>query len=159
MESLVVSFSVVGKPEPAGSKNAFVPLNRKTREPFRRPNGGVVVSVVDNNPKAKGWKAAVAEQARLNMLGKPPVDGPLRVLMTFAVARPQSHYGTGRNATRLKDSAPKFPTSKPDLLKCSRAVEDACTGVCYVDDAQIVVETLRKVYGDPGVSVMVFRLA
>jgi len=155
----MITMDVSGKPEPAGSKNAFVPLNRKTREPFRRPNGGVVVSVIDNNPKAKGWKSAVAEAATEAMFGREPTREAVSVFLTFRVARPKGHYGTGKNAEVLKASAPQWPTSKPDVLKLARAVEDAMTGLVYVDDSQIVVETLRKEYGEPGVCVAVHRLA
>lgn len=154
-----LTMDVSGKPEPAGSKNAFVPLNRKTREPFRRPNGGVVVSVIDNNPKAKGWQAAVADAATAAMAGREPTSGAVSVVLTFRVARPKGHFGSGKNEEVLKGSAPKWPVSKPDVLKLARAVEDALTGIVYVDDSQIVVETLRKEYGDPGVYVAVHRLA
>lgn len=77
----------------------------------------------------------------------PLMDGPLRLALTFFRPRPKGHYGTGRNAGVLKDSAPDFPTTKPDGLKLARSVEDALTGVVYLDDALIVEGVQRKRYG------------
>src|SRR6185369_13763572 len=57
-------FIVYGVAQPAGSKQAFVPLHPKTKEPYRNKNGGIVVSKVDDNPKSKGWKKHVAKVAR-----------------------------------------------------------------------------------------------
>lgn len=49
-----------------------------------------------------------------------------------------------------------WPTSKPDLLKLARGVEDALTGIVYEDDAQIVFETMRKQWSQiEGVQVRV----
>jgi Holliday junction resolvase RusA-like endonuclease len=67
----------------------------------------------------------------------------------FVLARPRSHYGTGRNADRLRATAPAWPCSRPDATKLLRAVEDALTGVVWRDDGQVVVQTARKVYGWP----------
>lgn len=159
MQSVFVSFAVVGKPEPAGSKRAFVPKDKHGR-PYQREGGAIIVNVVDDNAKSKGWQKLVANTARSAMAGRPPETGPVRLGLTFRVVRPLSHFGTGKNADKLKDSAPIFPTSKPDVLKLARGVEDAMTGIVYADDAQIVVETLVKQFGhEPGVSVTVTRLA
>lgn len=41
-----------------------------------------------------------------------------------------------------------WPTSKPDCSNVLKAVEDAMNGIVYRDDSQIVVLSVRKVYGD-----------
>ena len=41
------------------------------------------------------------------------------------------------------------PTSKPDVLKLARLVEDALTGVLFIDDAQIITELIEKHWGEP----------
>lgn len=132
-----IRFVVYGKPQTAGSKRAF---------PFKRRNGQQGVSVSDDNPKSRDWKNAVASQARLSVgQGAPLFDGPIQLTLEFYRPRPKGHFG--KNG--VKKTAPLFPTTRPDLLKMARAVEDALTGVVWRDDSQIVLETLVKYYDDP----------
>lgn len=63
--------------------------------------------------------------------------GAIELSCVMHFARPKSHYGTGRNAGRLKASAPARHTQAPDAGKVMRAVEDSLTGVVYRDDRQI----------------------
>ena len=136
-ETVSVSFVVYGKPQPAGSKRAF------TR--------GARTMVVDANAKSRPWKQEVtgsAVRAMLEQVEGPnhkPLEGPLEVTLTFYVERPKGHYGK----KGLRPTAPPTPTTRPDVLKLARAVEDAMTGVVYRDDAQIVWELLEKRYGSP----------
>jgi Holliday junction resolvase RusA-like endonuclease len=148
-----LAFHVVGEPQTAGSKTAF-----------KHPETGKVIVTESGNRAAKRtWRGDVRDAAwtAIGALenGEPwPAKGPVAVTFTFYRARPKGHYGTGRNAGVLKDSAPTYPLTAPDVLKLSRALEDALIGVVYCDDAQIVDETLYKRYGDPGVSVLVRQL-
>ena len=50
----------------------------------------------------------------------------------------------------LLGDAPARPTTKPDLLKLARGVEDAMSGIVYRDDAQITTEYLAKWYAEDG---------
>ena len=75
--------------------------------------------------------------------------GPLELTVTFYLARPRGHYGTGRNADRLRPSAPAHPTTRPDTSKLVRALEDALTRQVYADDAQIVRQHAERRYGVP----------
>lgn len=146
----VFSFKACGIPQPAGSKRGF---------PIRRKNGKIGVSITDANPKSADWKTLVSLAASEQFHGD-LMTGPLHVRLKFCMPRPKGHYGTGKNADRVKDSAPEFPTTKPDVLKLARAVEDALTGIVYGDDAQIVMEDLQKCYDtNPRVVVSVTRLA
>lgn len=129
-----VRFEVFGIPQPAGSKRAFG---------FRRKDGSIGATVVDDNPKGRQWKTLVSETAARIHPG-PLLEGPLRVLFIFEVPRPQGHFGK----KGLLASAPAYPTVRPDLLKLSRGVEDALSGVVYRDDSQIVEEFLIKRYGE-----------
>ena len=72
----------------------------------------------------------------------------MMVDITFHRARNKGHYGTGKNAHLVKDSAPAHPTVKPDVDKLSRSVLDALTGIVWVDDAQVVDKTVRKRYAE-----------
>lgn len=146
-----LSFTVLGKPQPAGSKRAFA--IRKGGVPTGQ------IAVTDANAKSKPWQQQVKLAAREAVASSPaalqwtstgPVlEGPLSFSMTFYTSRPKSHYGTGKNAGRLKDSAPALPTSKPDVTKLVRGVEDALTGVVWRDDSQVTDQSACKRYGDP----------
>jgi Holliday junction resolvase RusA-like endonuclease len=133
----VCHFVVYGKAAPAGSKTAFV---GKSGKPHVR----------DSSKGSYEWKSKVSDKAAEVFGNKHElVTDPLEVWFTFYVPRPKGHFGTGRNADKLKDSAPTHPSSKPDVLKLARAVEDGMTGVVWRDDAQIVSEHIHKEYGEP----------
>ena len=91
---------------------------------------------------------------------------PVSVALVFRLTRPKSHYGTGRNAGKLKPSAPQYPLAgktgaKPqggigDLDNYAKAVLDEMNGICFHDDAQVVELSVTKLYADygpPGVSI------
>lgn len=144
-----IIFFVAGKPQPAGSKRAFV-----------IKKGGAYTGraiVTDDNPKAKDWKIDVQHAAKRHCDIK-LWDCPIRLVLNFTVERPKSHYGSGKNASALKVSASAYPTGKPDVLKLARGVEDALTSLVWVDDAQIVTEVLSKKYGYPGVAVEIHEV-
>jgi Holliday junction resolvase RusA-like endonuclease len=137
----MIEFIVYGTPQPAGSKVGGL-----------RKDGRVFVR--DAAKKSRPWKEDVARAAALAMVrgtspdangNEPLFDGPLSVAMVFFIPRPKGHYGK----RGLRPSAPITPTIRPDVLKLARAVEDACTGVVWRDDAQIVSEFLHKHYGEP----------
>jgi Holliday junction resolvase RusA-like endonuclease len=150
-EARRLSFRVVGKPEPRGSKNAF-----------RTKTGATVVT--DANPHSGPWMGVVADAALNAMIGEdgvvaPVMEGPLGLTVIFTVARPKGHYGTGRNAGVLKPSAPAYPAVKPDTTKLLRGLEDALSGVVWRDDAQVVEQAVAKRYGHPeGAQVIVWTL-
>jgi Holliday junction resolvase RusA-like endonuclease len=146
-----VTFTVVGTPEPAGSKRAF-PIKRGGQFTGR-------VAVTDANPRVKSWQGAVADAAAKAANGVYFEHEPVGLSLVFSMKRPAGHYGSGRNADKLKPSAPARPTVKPDALKLARAIEDALTGVVWRDDSQVVVEAIDKRYGVPeGVQVHLWPL-
>ena len=134
----MLNFYVPGKPETAGSKKAF---------PIKRSTGNWGASVVDANPRTKGWQSHVAQVAYAAM-GDELFDGPLSVQIVFLLPRPKSHYRSGKYSDHLKPNAPRAPETRPDVLKLARAVEDAMTGICYHDDSQITAEFIVKRYSD-----------
>jgi Holliday junction resolvase RusA-like endonuclease len=98
--------------------------------------------MVESSAKVKPWRVAVVDaavEARQKVEGYQPLTGAVALSMTFTLARPKSHFGTGRNAGVLRPSAPRRPSVKPDLSKLVRATEDALTtALVYRDDAQVV---------------------
>lgn len=130
-----LTFFVPGRAMPAGSKSAF-------------RTGKRTIVTDSSGEKGKTWRATVQSIAS-QRFNEPLWDGPLRVRFVYLVDRPRGHFGTGKNAGILKASAPKYPTTRPDLLKLSRAVEDALTDVIWKDDSQIVIEILYKFFVQP----------
>jgi Holliday junction resolvase RusA-like endonuclease len=137
MVRTMVTFTVAGRQEPAGSK---------TRNRY--------AGVRDANLKLKPWQAEVARVARKAMAGADLMAGPLSVQMKFYRALGKNDLlADGRTLTVARRRNP-YPTTRPDVLKLARAVEDALTGVVWEDDAQIVDEFLYKrfVYRSEGAS-------
>jgi Holliday junction resolvase RusA-like endonuclease len=54
----------------------------------------------------------------------------------------------------------RYPTTKPDIDKLSRAVLDALTSVWYKDDSQVIQLEAQKIYtyGEPGVYIGIGHL-
>lgn len=127
----MIELFIAGVPAPQGSKT-------RTKWGMR-----------EDNPNTKPWRAAVAAEAVIAMRGKELLSGPLKLEAVFSFPRPQSHYGTGKNAGVLKASAPLWKTGKPDYDKLLRAAGDALTGTAIRDDAMIVTGSWRKMYGNP----------
>ena len=140
MSRRAIFFTVYGTPQPAGSKRAFA-YRKKGGE------GKLGVRVTDDNPKATDWKGSVAKAAGEVMTedGGGLFEGPLKLSLVFIVARPKGHFGK----RGLRPSAPPHPDKRPDALKLARGTEDAMTGVVYRDDAQNVLVTLQKAWGEP----------
>jgi Holliday junction resolvase RusA-like endonuclease len=147
-----LQLTVYGTPAPQGSKN-------------RNPHG----ALYESSAAVKPWREAV-KTAALDALHHDgawsALDEPVWLDVQFSLRRPKHHFGTGRNAGRLKESAPHFPTSKPDLDKLIRSTQDALkdAGV-LADDSAVAHLSASKVFvlwGDslrtPGAVIKVWRL-
>ncbi len=139
----MINFFVPGTPAPGGSKR-----------PIKHKHTGKVV-VIDDAKGNKAWRDRVAAFAFEHYTSE-PLKGPLSLRLMFIVTRPKGHYRTGRNSHALRDSAPKWPTVKPDVTKLVRALEDALKGITWEDDSQVVTQWATKVYGSrPGCYVTI----
>jgi crossover junction endodeoxyribonuclease RusA len=145
------TFVVRGTPVTQGSKDPFTFKDKNT--------GRIRAGVKESAGEAlKSWRADI-RQAALDALAVPdPGMGSyderrvaaIALEVTFVIGRPAGHYGTGRNAGRLRPSAPEHPTTQPDLDKLVRAVKDALTSASvWRDDSQVVETLSRKVYPSP----------
>ena len=123
---MILDFHVVGEPAPQGSMKAFTNKN---------PGRAILPHNKPQQLKNCGLMCSTAAQE--SMKGRPPYRGPVYIRLEFMLKRPKGHYGTGRNADRLKDSAPGFPTGKPDLDKLVRGVCDALKDIVWADDSQV----------------------
>lgn len=132
----MTTFTVLGTPKPQGSKRAY--LNRKTGKPILTESAGAPL---------KDWRTDVQQAAIAAMGDQPPFEGPVAVWLEFNLPRPKSHP-----KTRVT-----WPITRPDIDKLVRAVLDAITHVCFIDDSQVVTFIASKEWGVPGVKVTVDR--
>jgi crossover junction endodeoxyribonuclease RusA len=128
-----ISFFIHGMPVPQGSKRVI---------------RGNLIEMAD--ARLRSWRQDVAAISSQQMQGHLPWQGPVMVTLSFYLPRPKAHYGTGRNAERLKPQAPTYPSTHPDIDKLIRSVLDAMTGIVFHDDRQVVVIQAGKYYGQPG---------
>jgi Holliday junction resolvase RusA-like endonuclease len=130
-----IVISVYGLPKTAGSKRVF--LVGKAGGP-QRP-----IVTDDSGAKGRDWRATI-QHAIAAVYHEPPLTGPLELTCAFTVPRPRGHIGRRGS---VRPSAPGYPTTRPDLTKLLRAVEDAATGLLWADDAQVVSQMVSKCYG------------
>ncbi len=127
------TFRVLGTPVPQGSVKAF---------------GSRVVA---NNEQALGsWRSDVASVAQRAKPADWDINAAISLRCEFVFPRPQSHYGTGKNLTKLKPSAPRYHVKTPDVDKLVRGVADsigdAVARVLLNNDSQIVSIYAAKRY-------------
>ena len=75
--------------------------------------------------KADAWKRTVRYHALPWMKDQPPIEGPIRVDIYFIMPRPKGHFGTGRNAGKIKPSSPHLHSTIPDKDNLEKTVLDA----------------------------------
>jgi len=131
---LPIVIMISGIPAPQGSK--------------RHVGGGRMVEA----SKAVGpWREAVRAETQRSMGTSEPLAGPVHVNLMFWLKRPANHFGTGRNAGMIKDSAPLFPAVLPDLDKLVRSSLDGIVaGGAIGDDRQVCTLSASKWYAFSG---------
>lgn len=130
-----VQFTVLGTPKPQGSK--------------RHVGNGVMVE--QGGAALRTWREDVkhaAAEAR-DKYGQ-ALQGGVVATIRYRVARPRSHYRTGKYAHLLRDRAPWWPVTKPDLDKLIRSTFDAITtAALWRDDAQVIAVHADLAYATP----------
>lgn len=130
-----LAFDVIGTPAPQGSK---------------RHVGNCVM--VESSKAVKPWRQDVAAAARA-AASEQDWQAPRHVVVAavFRFHRPSGHFGTGRNANRIRAGAPRLHTQKPDLDKLLRATLDALTTSGVIrDDANVHAIHAQKTWCTPG---------
>ena len=116
-----LTFTVLGKPAPQGSK--------------RHVGRGVMV---ESSKRCKPWRQDVRHTA-MELIPDgwyARMEDAMLLSITFVFARPKNHFRTNG---QLKPSAPKHCISRiGDVDKLSRAVLDGLTGICFHDDAAVI---------------------
>ena len=130
-------FTIDCEPKAQGRpRSRIIQPKDKSRPPF---------VLIYDDPKSAKAKLLFAVEARQYAPEK-LIDQAIRVDTTFYMPRPKSHYGTGRNSDKLKDSAPTFHIKKPDRDNFDKLVLDALTGVIWTDDSIVCKGFIEKVY-------------
>ena len=129
---------VRGLPAPQGSK--------------RHIGHGIMI---ENSKKIKPWRqdvrAAAIDHYEGDIIGR-----AVEVEIIFLFARPKSHFGTGKNANKLKQKAPEFVTSSAtgDIDKLCRSTLDGLSakagGTVIKDDSLVVSLKAVKKYAKEG---------
>ena len=124
----------------------------KGRPRAARRGTGVVMFTPE---KTAGYEALVAAAASNAMRAEagPLFTGPLEAVLEMRIPIPAS-WSKAHKAAALAGT--ELPTSKPDIDNVAKAVLDACNGVVFRDDAQVVMLVATKAFSDePGVRVVI----
>jgi crossover junction endodeoxyribonuclease RusA len=131
-----IDFYVNGLPAPQGSK--------------RHVGNGVMV---ESSKSLPAWRECVSYAARKAAGESIFTSAPVSVVLFFYFPMLKGHY---HKDGRVRDTAPHWKSTKPDIDKLMRAVLDAMSGVVFRDDSQVARAVLTKTYsGQPGVFVEV----
>lgn len=133
-----VSFTARGIPMPKGSTT-------------RMPTGAMIpAGTNESRRKMAQWRDDIRAAAKVAMGERPPYAGAIRLFCEFGMPVPKS---------MPKSKQGWLPhTTKPDVDKLFRALSDALTGIAWVDDSQVCVSAINKVYawdGRTGASVSI----
>jgi len=122
---MTITFSVPGHPTALARHRR---VKTKDGRMFNHPD-----------PKSAQYLALIRQFAQQAMNGRPQITGAVILTTAFYFNRPNSHFGTGRNAGNLKLLYINArPTGRSDLDNLVKGISDGCNGIVYRDDSQIV---------------------
>lgn len=124
---LKIDFVIPGTPQQQGSK-------------IVSRYGGMY----DANKKLAPWRQEGIAAAQAAYQG-PKIITPVLVAAEFWFARPASHFGSGRNASKLKPTAPRYYSNAPDLDKLQRALGDVLEQSGLLQNDKLIVSWLNPV--------------
>lgn len=137
----MIEFIVPGQPVPKG------------RPKFARRGKGVVAYTP---AKTVAYESAVQSAATEAMAGREPSARPIKLVVNLELEVPSSWSKKRRN---LALAGQIRATKKPDADNVLKGLKDACNGIVWKDDAQVVCIELWKAYGaSPGAFVSVLEV-
>lgn len=111
--------------------------------------------VVYTPEKTRDYEAALKYAAKQAMGERPPLAGPLSIVIDVRLVVPQS-WSKRQQADAL--SGALRPTKKPDFDNYAKTV-DALNQVVWIDDSQVVEARITKTYSDkPGLFIRVAEI-
>lgn len=124
MESL--AFRINGVPAPKGSVTHM------------RNGAYLPAGTAASRMKFNLWKENIATAARMQMEGRKPWHGAVRLMAEFQLPVPKT--------TRRYEWNWLPHTKRPDVDKLARALFDPLKGIVWLDDSQVCFCTVNKVY-------------
>jgi Holliday junction resolvase RusA-like endonuclease len=116
------------------------------------PNGAMLpAGTAESRKRMYQWREDIRHEAKLAMDGRPPMVGPIRLMVEFRMPVPSS-------TIRKYQHGWLCHTKKPDVDKLFRMLSDAMTAIVWKDDSQVCFSTINKVYawnGATGAMVIV----
>ena len=135
----------------------------KGRPRAARRGAGVVMFTPGKTADYEALVAATAAAALAgdalagDALAHQLLDGPLEAVLEMRFPVPAS-WSKAKRARALAGA--EWHTSKPDADNVTKAILDACNGVVFRDDAQVVVMIATKAFSEePGVRVVIRECA
>ena len=119
-----------------------IPIEPVAQKRHRHTSRGNFVTVYDPSKKDKENIANLCRYAS----PLEPFSSAVSVDLTFWFERPKSHFGTGKNANKVKVSAPVEHTKKPDIDNLQKILFDALNGVFWSDDSIITQVNAKKLW-------------
>ena len=106
--------------------------------------------------KTSEWEDVVREEARKAMGSSEPIDGPVALSLRFYLPIPASW---SKKRTEAANLGHEHHIKKPDVDNFAKAVMDACNGVLFVDDSQVINLHVSKHYSKwPRVAVTLMEV-
>lgn len=92
---------------------------------------------------------------------KQPLNGAISLRVGFFIYPPKKWLRTGRYAGQMKDSAPTYVSTMPDIDNYLKWIMDSMgKGIFFNDDAQIAYVTAAKTYSlSPRVEIEIDTIA
>lgn len=135
---MIITFDLPGKPHGKGRPRATSTGRMYTPQATR---------------DAEGF---IRHQAAQAMTGQAVLRGAVQAWVEIEVEPPASFSKKKRVAALAGEV---FPTVAPDLDNIAKAILDACNGVVYLDDKQVVSLNVMKRYGERDITTVSFGLA
>lgn len=126
---VAILFSVPGEPVALG------------RARFSTVGGFARTYTPKESREYKQWVSTHAKRA----FSWEPIANAVKLEVDIYKSIPKS-FSKKKRAEAIRGE--RLPTGKPDTDNYLKGIKDALNGICYVDDAQVVVETVRKFYSD-----------
>jgi len=106
--------------------------------------------------KTADWEAVVRQAAQQAMGSSDPIDGPVALSLRFYLPIPASW---SKKRTEAANLGREHHVKKPDVDNFAKAVMDACNGVLFVDDSQVMNLHVSKHYSKwPRVAVTLMEV-
>lgn len=152
-----IDIFIEGKPAKQGSKRLVPHTSMMRKNGVLAYLGGVewirvkdiprYTMILDADKNNSAWRKQVSEVFTELLSSSDVLDEPVFVIATFYRNRPASHYTSTGTLSKKGRETPK-PDTRPDSIKLMRSVEDALTGLAWVDDSRICDHIIRKRWAD-----------